>query len=123
MLVTGLEEHIQGQLPHLPAAQVEELARAVRALAEAFRPDRIYVFGSQARGTPGPNSDIDLLVVVPHSEEPTYRLAAAAYAELTPLRLPLEVVFMTRAEFDTRSPAVASLPGTVLREGRLLYAA
>lgn len=123
MLAPDLEERIRSELPHLPPAQVEELARAVRRLAEAFHPDRIYVFGSQARGTAGPDSDIDLLVVVPAAAEPTYRLASAAYAELTPLRLPLEVVFMTRAEFDARAPAVASLPGTVLREGRLLYAA
>jgi predicted nucleotidyltransferase len=81
------------------------------------------VFGSQARGTPGPNSDIDVLVVVPAAEEPTYRLAAQAYAALGPLRLPLEIVFMTRAEFDARAPAVSSLPASVLREGRLLYAA
>ena len=123
MLSPGLEERIRSELPHLPSTQVEELACAVRQLAGAFHPDRIYVFGSLARGTAGPDSDIDLLVVVPAAAEPTYRLASAAYAELTPLRLPLEVVFMTRAEFDARVPAVASLPGTVLREGKLLYAA
>lgn len=123
MLAPRLEERIRRELPHLPPPQVEELARAVRRLAEVFHPDRIYVFGSQARGTARPDSDLDLLVVVPTAAEPTYRLASAAYAELTPLRLPLEVVFMTRAEFDARAPAVASLPGTVLREGKLLYAA
>jgi hypothetical protein len=51
------------------------------------------------------------------------RCVASAYAALAPLRLPLELVFMTRAEFDARAPAAASLPATVLREGRLLYAA
>ena len=123
MLASDLEAHIRGELPRLSPPQTEELARAVRRLAEVFQPDRINVFGSQARGTAGPDSDIDLLIVVPAAAEPTYRLATAAYGALAPLRLPLEVVFMTRADFDARAPAVASLPGTVLREGRLLYAA
>ena len=99
------------------------MTRAVDRLVDKFGPDRIYVFGSQARGTPRSNSDIDVLVVVPTAGEPTYRLASRAYAELAPLQLPLEIMFMTRAEFEARSPAAASLPATVLREGRLVYAA
>lgn len=115
------EEQIRGALPHLSAARVSELARAVDRLVASFHPDQIFVFGSQARGTHRPDSDIDVLVVVPTAEEPTYRLAARAYAVVGPL--PLEIVFMTRSEFDARAPTVTSLPATVLREGRLLYAA
>jgi uncharacterized protein len=118
-----LEEQVRAALPHLPPQQVSELAGAVDRLVDAFHPDRIYVFGSQVRGTPRPDSDIDVLIVVPAAEEPTYRLAARAYAALAPLPLPLEILFLTRAEFDARAPAATSLPATVLREGRLLYAA
>ena len=118
-----LEEQVRAALPHLSPRQVSELAGAVDCLADALHPDRIYVFGSQARGTPRPGSDIDILVVVPVAEEPTYRLAAQAYAAVAPLRLPLEILVMTSTEFDARALAAASLPATVLREGRLLYAA
>jgi predicted nucleotidyltransferase len=117
------EEQVRAALPHLSRGQVTKLACAVDRLVDAFRPDRIYVFGSQARGTARPDSDIDVLVIVSDAEEPTYRLAAQAYAAIAPLPLPLEILFMTRAEFDARAPAVASLPATILREGRLLYAA
>lgn len=41
------------------------LAEIVRRLVEAYQPERIYLFGSVARGDAGPNSDYDLLVVVP----------------------------------------------------------
>ncbi|PYO54511.1 MAG: hypothetical protein DMD83_22120, partial [Candidatus Rokuibacteriota bacterium] len=41
------------------------LVEIVRRLVEAYRPDRIYLFGSRARGTAGAESDYDLLVVVP----------------------------------------------------------
>jgi uncharacterized protein len=116
-----LEEQVHAALPHLAPGLLDELAGAVCRLVDTFHPDRIYVFGSQARGTPRPDSDIDVLVVVPAADEPTYRLAARAYATVAPL--PLEIMFMTRAEFDARAPAATSLPATVLREGLLLYAA
>ncbi len=118
-----LEQQVHEALPHLAPRQVSDLAGAVHHLVEAFTPDRIYVFGSQARGTSRPTSDIDILVVVSTADEPTYRLAARAYGVLAPLEPPLELVFISRREFDERAPAAASLPATVLREGRLLYAA
>ncbi len=119
----SLAERIQRELPHLSPPQVEELAQAVQRLVQAFHPERIYVFGSQARGTPRPDSDIDLLVVVPSSNLPGYRRDQEAYQALGWHSLPLEIIVMTRAEFDERLPALASLPATVAREGRLLYAA
>ncbi|HAM59033.1 MAG TPA: hypothetical protein DCQ64_27910 [Candidatus Rokubacteria bacterium] len=36
-----------------------------RRLVATYRPERIFLFGSRARGTAGPDSDYDLLVVVP----------------------------------------------------------
>ncbi len=35
-----------------------------RAIAERFQPDKIILFGSYAYGTPTPDSDVDLLVVM-----------------------------------------------------------
>ncbi len=37
----------------------------VRHIVEAVRPRRIVLFGSAARGQMGPESDLDLLVVMP----------------------------------------------------------
>ena len=117
------EQYIREAIPHLVGDQPGELARVVNQIIATFNPERVYVFGSQARGTPRPDSDIDILVVVSTADEPTYRLAARAYAALAPLGLPVELLFMTRHEFDERALATASLPARVLSEGRLLYAA
>ena len=114
---------IGAELPHLSAQEVRDLAWAVERLVDSFRPDWIYVFGSHARGTPGPNSDIDLMIVVGETDQPLYRLDQRGYGVLEPYRLPIELVFITRGDFERRQPAVPSLPATVLREGRLLYAA
>ena len=40
------------------------LAEIVRRLVEAYHPERIFLFGSWARGDAGPVSDYDLMVVV-----------------------------------------------------------
>ncbi|MHB8575859.1 MAG: nucleotidyltransferase domain-containing protein [Dehalococcoidia bacterium] len=99
------------------------LAHAVSRLAQALNPDRIYLFGSRARGDATEDSDWDLMVVVPTSDEPGHRRAHYAYGLLDDVHLPMDVLVWTRSEFDRQAAVVASLPATILREGRLLYAA
>jgi predicted nucleotidyltransferase len=41
------------------------IAEMVRRVVEGFDPHQIILFGSHARGTAGPDSDADLLVVMP----------------------------------------------------------
>ncbi len=119
----SLAERIRQELPHLAEAQVAELARVVQRLVEHFQPERIYVFGSQARGEATPDSDVDLMIVLPETHSPYYRLAQEAYRVAGDYTLlPLEFIFIARDDFDRRAPAKASLPATVLREGKALYA-
>lgn len=119
----AVEDQIRRALPALAPARATELARMVECLVSAFHPDRIYAFGSQVRGEAGPDSDIDLLIVVPHASEPAHRLAQAAYHALPVHSFPIEILVMSRDEFEQRSRAASSLPATILREGRTLYAA
>ena len=123
MASEALEQRIQQELPHLPRDKVGDLAQIVRRLAEALQPEQIFVFGSQARGEAQPESDVDLLVVVPHSDLPPHRRDQEAYRAMGRRRISVDVLVMTRFEFDQRSRAASSLPATVLREGRVLYAA
>ena len=41
------------------------IRRFARQVAERFRPERIILFGSHAYGTPGEDSDVDILIVMP----------------------------------------------------------
>lgn len=65
-----------------PTAADPGLAEAVRRLVAAYEPERIYLFGSVARGDAGPDSDYDLLVVVPDDAPPERRRSRLAYQAL-----------------------------------------
>ena len=106
-----------------PSADDPVLAEVVRRLAEAYHPERIYLFGSAARGEAGPDSDYDIMVVVPDQSPPEHRNCDLAYRVLRGLRVAKDVLVWPRAEFEKRLHLNASLPSTVLREGKLLYAA
>jgi predicted nucleotidyltransferase len=106
-----------------PAAGDPALADAVRRLVAAYNPDRIYLFGSVARGDAGADSDYDLLLVVPDDAPPEKRRSRLAYETLRGTGTAADVLVCTRSYFEDRRSLKASLPGTVLREGRLLHAA
>jgi predicted nucleotidyltransferase len=95
----------------------------VDRLVDALHPERIYFFGSRARGDAGPDSDYDLLAVVPESDLAPHRRDVLAFRALCGVGAAKDVVVYTRAEFESRSRVASSLPATVLREGHVLYAA
>ena len=109
--------------PSPTAAADPRLAEIVRRLVEAYRPERIYLFGSHARGEAGPDSDYDLLVVVPDDAPPERRRSRLAYEVLWGVGTAADVLVQSRSDFESRLHLRASLPATVRDEGRLLYAA
>jgi predicted nucleotidyltransferase len=108
---------------HNAAVNDRVLQEVVRRLVDTYRPDRIYLFGSHARGEASEHSDYDLLVVVPDATPPARRQSARAYEALWGLGVGADVLVWTRAAFDARLHLRASLPATVVREGTLLHAA
>ena len=106
-----------------PTASNPALAEAVRRLVEAYRPERIYLFGSVARGDAGPDSDYDIMVVVPDDAPRELQDCDLAYRLLQGMGVAKDVLIWTRSEFEKRLHLKASLPSTILREGKLLHAA
>jgi uncharacterized protein len=106
-----------------PASIPPLLAEIVRRLVALYGPDQIYLFGSTARGDAGPDSDYDLMVIVPDGVPQSLRDSGPAYRALWRLGAAVDVLVWTRHQFDSRLHLRASLPATIVREGRLLYAA
>jgi predicted nucleotidyltransferase len=98
------------------------LAELVWRLLEAFHPERIFLFGSKARGEAGPDSDYDLLVLVGDEATPERRRSRLAYQALRGTGTAADVLVWSQKEFEHRLHLAASLPAIVNREGILLYA-
>jgi uncharacterized protein len=106
-----------------PTVDDPALREAVRRLVAAYQPECIYLYGSVARGDADQDSDYDLLVVVSDDAPPERRRSRLAYETLRGTGTAADVLVCSRSYFDDRRSLKASLPGTVLREGRLLHAA
>ena len=122
LLRSQLEYRIERELRHLGAEDARSLAQIVERLVEAYQPDRIYLFGSKARGDCGPDSDFDLMGLVPQTTEPSHRLAQEAHSLIWDIGTAADILVWSRAAFENRLHLKASLPATIVREGRLLYA-
>lgn len=113
-------EVVDGKARYNGRTLVDWVPATVEQIVAAFAPVRVILFGSVARGDDGPDSDIDLLVVL---REITGRRHDAAVAVLRALRdfLPPVDVIVT----DPRHIAeTGDLPGVLrvaLREGRVVH--
>ncbi|MGO4883175.1 MAG: nucleotidyltransferase domain-containing protein [Bryobacteraceae bacterium] len=95
-----------------------------RRLVEFYNPVRIYLFGSEARGDAGPDSDLDFLVVVPDDAPENKLHPGAGRRAVLGTGFAKDVVPWRKTDFEERAAWVkSSLPATVVREGRLLYEA
>lgn len=108
---------------HSPLDTDPVLADIVRRLARGYDPERVYLFGSAARGEAAVESDYDLMLVVPDDAEPERLRSRLAYRELLKgAGAAVDVLVMTRSAFDAKADVAGSLPATVLAEGVLLHA-
>jgi predicted nucleotidyltransferase len=119
----GFIERIRRELCHLSSTEVGLLIQIVERLVGAYQPERIYLFGSKARGDAGPDSDFDLMIVVADTAPPERQRGRLAYECLWGTGTGADVLVWPKGRFDERASVRASLPATILREGRLLYTA
>jgi len=96
---------------------LEEIVRRIRAITT---PEQIVLFGSCARGEAGPDSDLDLLVIVDgitHSRQESTRIRRA----LRGLLVPIDVIVATPEQIKRYRESIGLIYGPALREGEVLY--
>ena len=98
----------------------ETLNEAARRLVERYHPERIILFGSQARGTANERSDVDLLVVCSF-EGQRRRLMIEMDRALWGLGIAKDIIVLTPQEYerDKRIPGTIARPAS--REGKVVY--
>jgi predicted nucleotidyltransferase len=104
----------------VPAPAV--LHALVRRIVAVAHPRRIILFGSAARGTMGPHSDIDVLVVVPDNT-PCRHTVQMIYQHLIGFRHSVDVVAATESDLQQYGENFSLVYYPALREGREIYAA
>ena len=84
-------------------------------------PHEVILFGSVARGDDGPDSDIDLLVVLDALEAGTKREIMAHIRRSITAVAPIDVLVTSVAELRDRSDQVGSVFYWPVREGRSVF--
>jgi uncharacterized protein len=90
-------------------------------IISGFRPERIILFGSYARGDASPDSDIDLLVVMPDGTD-RRQTAIAIKEALHDVRVPKDIIVTTPDLITRHGHLVGTILRPALREGKELYA-
>ena len=98
----------------------EILDEAVRRILTVVKPHRIVLFGSAARGAMGPNSDMDLLIVMPEGIH-RRKTSVEIYKALRGIGLSKDVIVVTEQDVTQfgSNPSLVLKPA--LDEGREIY--
>lgn len=99
----------------------EQILRLGAQIAREFQPERIILFGSYARGEPGPDSDVDLLVILPFEGKP-WRTATAIRARTRPA-FPLDLIVRTPEQLRERLRLGDPFLTEIVDRGEVLYEA
>ena len=96
------------------------IGKMVRKIVEKFDPVQVILFGSYARGTAGPDSDVDLLVVMPVKGSRDEKCVEIRMA-LRGMGLPKDIVLVTPEEALKYRNIIGTVVYPAFREGKILY--
>jgi len=96
--------------------------RMIQTVVASVQPLRIILFGSAARGEMGPDSDLDVLVVMPNGTH-RRKTAQQLYRQIRGLGVPFDIVVATSEDLEVHRSNPGLIYQTILREGTEVYVA
>ncbi len=97
----------------------KQIQHLCEQIARVFSPERIILFGSHAYGSPGPFSDVDLLVVMPCKGSPLQQ-AARIISQLDP-QMAVDLLVRSPQEVSERLAMRDSLLREIVERGEVAY--
>lgn len=98
----------------------EIISKIVTSIVDAVQPLRIILFGSAIRGEMTPDSDYDVLVVMPDGVH-RRKTAQFLYRHMGKSGIPVDILVATRGDLEKHKDNIGLIYRTVLREGREVY--
>jgi predicted nucleotidyltransferase len=99
----------------------ERIREMVDRIVRGFSPERVILFGSHARNEAGPESDVDLLVVM--DVKGSRRDARLAIRRaLHGVQIPKDIIVTTPEDFEWRKEIAGTIERPAAQEGEVLYA-
>jgi predicted nucleotidyltransferase len=96
----------------------------VEKLVRDYAPERVILFGSHAWGQPGPDSDIDLLIVKDTTERFLDRWSTVRrILSDSKRKVGLDILVLTPPELSRRLAVRDQFIAKIMEEGELLYGA
>jgi uncharacterized protein len=99
-----------------------DIQQYCQAIARAFRPDKIILFGSHAYGQPHPDSDVDVLVVLPRAKWRGRRPSLAIRRKIS-AGFPVDILVKEPREIAERMKEGDSILQEIVERGRVMYEA
>lgn len=97
-----------------------KLDELVRRIVEAIHPLRIILFGSAARGQMGPNSDLDVLVIMPDGVHRRNTIKFL-YRQLYGFGFAKDIIVATESDIREHAENPGLIYREALRDGKELY--
>jgi predicted nucleotidyltransferase len=89
-----------------------------KKIADQFRPQRIYLFGSYAYGKPNEHSDVDLMVLIAGSD---VRDLSLKIRQAINFGMPVDLLVRSPEEFEARIAMGDFFLRDIKAQGKILY--
>ena len=99
----------------------KKITSFVAQVAQRFQPERVVLFGSYASGMAGTDSDVDLLVIMPHKGHPA--VAAAEILKRIRAGFPIDLIVRSPEAIRKRLAMDDFFITEILERGETLYEA
>jgi predicted nucleotidyltransferase len=99
----------------------EQFDPMVKRIVKEFHLETIILFGLQARGDAGPDSDLDLLVVLDFQGSKLEKMVELR-GVVVKIAMPVDILVTTPEDFAWRKNVVGTIEWPAFREGKVLYA-